>query len=508
MEDFARLQLYTGGLNDSFKNGTLYIGLKWTDVSSGAPAVKLYKNYETGGGTGYLNDPDIADSQVGVYGDGHVAIKDASQSGSRTVVDSSGVFVLPSALFAGLTDSDPKTHLLFEGCHEGKGQLKLVILKKENGAYTEIGEGPGVWLDLQEPNKFIQRWTCGDGDRTPVTSYTLDTSKSGTFAAPTKDEEKDFVLYVHGYNMQEFEKQRWIETTYKRLYWLGFKGRVGGFTWPCAQSAIPFDASEERAWQSGAQLNALLASLKSQGYRVHVIAHSQGNVVMGEALRQAGPNSALVSTYIASQAAIPAHCYDASQPDRNGPTAFTPTTPNVYARYWTSIQDAHLPETWGSLSPSYLATTYVQGAADKFVNFYNPQDWALTGNGVLPLADDGSQPGWLANQRLKPDNGYDYVSYIGFRDSPLFSFNPKQYAFPDDRFTIFAYCAEARSLALGSTSTGGVFAGSEVNLFGAPYNYRNQHIYHSGEFRSFYAQRWQYWQSVMDACNLDPRAKP
>ncbi len=139
------------------------------------------------------------------------------------------------------------------------------------------------------------------------------------------------------------------------------------------------------------------------------------------------------------------HCYDATQPER---TDYTPSTPDVYGRYWTSNQDTRLPETWGSGSPSYLATTYVQGAAGKFVNFYNPQDWALMGNGVFPLASDGTQPGWLADQRIKPDFGYDYASFSGFRENPLLTFSPKQYTFPADRFVIFSYAAQIACILL------------------------------------------------------------
>ncbi len=503
LEDFARLHIYTAGLNEAFKNGDLHLGLKWADVSAGAPSIQLYPAYETDGGSGYLTDSTIAHQQA-IY---RYAVRDAHYSqdevareeSDHTRIEGTDVFVLPASLFSGLSETAPQTHLLFEGCAPGKGQLKIVILKKEGTNYTEIGEEPGVWMDLQPPHKFIQRWTCGDGSLAPVVGYTLDTTKSGTFGAPIDDSERDLVLYVHGYNMQDDEeKQRWIETAFKRLYWLGYKGRVAGFTWPCVlNDGSQFDASEEIAWKAGTELYSLLATLKGQGYRVHVLAHSMGNVVMGEALRLAGPNSELVLTYVASQAAIAAHCYDASLPDRSGATAFTPTTPNVYARYWTYIEDANLPETWGSLSPGYLAPAYVQGAAGKFVNFYNPLDWALRGNGINPYADDGTQLGWLTNQRLKPDVGYDYASYIGFRESPLLHFDPKQYAFPDDRFVIFSYCAQARSLALGMTSTGGVFSGSEVNLNDAPYDFLNQHIYHSGQFRSFYAARVGYWTRLL-----------
>ncbi len=512
LEDFARLHLNIGGMHDAFKNGQLHLGFKWTDTNGTNPAIKLYRATDADGGTGYLNNVNAANTQsfeVAIVDARHPAYSGPPWASNYTVIGTGDFFVLPSLQSINLSATNPTLRFVFEGCTTGKGQLKLVILKQESGTYTEIGEGPGVWMDIKKPHEFIQRWTCGDGSLTPVQPVQFVASKSGAFSAPTKDEERDLVLYIHGYNMlADWEKQRWIETTYKRLYLLGYKGRVGGFTWPCVlDNGSQFDPSEELAWQSGAELRSLLATLKGQGYRVHVLAHSMGNVVMGEALRLAGVNSELVTTYVASQAAIAAHCYDASLPDR---TDFTPSTPNVYGRYWTSGQSQSLPETWGSLSPSYLAPTYTQGSARKFVNFYNPQDWALTGNGlnILPGADDGSQTGWLTNQRLKPNNGYDYVSFGGFRENPLFNISPRWFEFPNDRFTIFPYCAEARSVALGAVSTGGVFAGSEVNLFSAPINYRNQHIYHSAQFRSFYAQRWQYWHMILDTCQLFPRDQP
>ena len=513
LEDFARLHINIGGLHDAFKNGNLYLGLKWADTNGTNPSIKLYRATSTADkDTAYLGDVTAAGRQaieLAIIDARFPAYSGGNLQSDHTQIGTGGFFVLPSEQSLLLNDQNSKLRFVFEGCTTGKGQLKLVILKKENGNYTEIGEGPGVWLDIQKPNQFIERFTCGETSGGDVTATTTRHAESGPlFAAPTKDYEKDYILYVHGYNMAPFEKQRWLESTYKRLYWLGYKGRVGGFTWPCTYGTydqVFFGRSELSAWNAGVRLKEHIESLKSRGYRVHVIAHSQGNVTVAEALRQAGPDSHLIKTYIASQAAVPGHFYDNTLAER---TDFSPTTPNVYARYWTWVQDAHLPEKWGSLSPSYLATGYMQGAADNYVNFYNPQDWALMGNGFNIFANNGDQPVWMTFQRIKPLPGYDYVSWGGFREAPTFSMNPKYYAFPDDRFVVFASCAEARSLALGARPTGGVFAGSEVNLNAAPYNFQNQHIYHSGQFRSFYAQRWQYWRQVMINCDLSPRTTP
>ena len=482
LEDFARLWISTAGLNDSFKNGQLSLGLKWTDVSSGNPAIRLFKHAEADGGTKYLTDPATAHQQIDQTGPAYgLAL-------GTGLVEGSTPFVLPQSLFANLSDSAPKTYLLFEGCKAGKGQLKLVILKpKGDGTYDTIGEGPGVWMELKEPHEFVERWSCGDGDRSDVQSVVRENANSASpaWGTPTTDEEKDYILYVHGYNMKEFEKQRWIETTFKRLYWLGFKGRVGGFTWPCSQSAPPFDESEEKSWQSATQLMNLLSSLKTAGYRVHVMAHSQGNVVTAEALRQwkaAGNTAALVSTYVASQAAIAAHCYASNVlliPDFEDSLS-DDHTPNVYLSY---------PAT----SAPYLATTAMQGAAGRYANFYNISDYALTGNSP-------THPGWEIDQRWKPNQGFTYNSVDGFLESTANGF--RTLTIPNDRFRIFCYGAEARSKALGTMPTGGVFT-SFTNLQSS-LSYGSEHIYHSGQFRSYYAARYQYWTALLTNLGLQP----
>ena len=512
LEDFTRLWVSTQGMTAAFlpKSSTdnaeadLYLGLQWADAGKvGHPAIKIYPAAEADGGTKYLNDATGTAATEQVNFD--YAMQDFRDTttpdiSAMNAVRDTDFFVIPPRYFAHLSDVQPKTFFLFEGTSVGTGKLKLIILRKEGSTFTKIGEGPGVWMDLKEPGSCIQRWTCGDGALGDVVNYT----PNGAITPPSTEEEKDMVLYVHGYNMKPNEKQRWIETTYKRLWHLGFKGKVGGFTWPCAQSALPFDESEEKAWQAGAQLKLLLAALKTAGYRVHVLAHSQGNVVMGEALRQAGPNSELISTYIASQAAIPAHCYDKTLPEVD----FSTDTPEIYGRYWNG-GDQHLPETWPASSPSYLAPSRVQRGAGKFVNYYNQQDYALTGNGLSLLADGGSQPGWMTDQRMKPNLGYWYSNLVGFEEDPLMHIEPKHFKVPDDRFTIFSFCAEARSLALGATSTGGVFAATpSVNLTDSSFSFRNQHIYHSAQFRSFYAVRWQYWKQVLQSCDVDVRAQP
>ena len=507
LEDFSRLWISLHGITDAVRNGDLYIGLRWSNTT-GDPWIKLYPHVEADGGTKYLFDSSPAGVPLTQQTTTN-AIADLRTGSTVTVVaPEDGTFVFPSSVFANLTESAPVTHLLFEGCQAGTGQLQIVILKKDGSNYTEIGQGPGVWLDLKEPKEFIQRWSSGDADRAAPQSWVRLNANSGTFAPPATDEEKDMVLYVHGYNMNggadlAGDKQRWIETTYKRLYWLGYKGRVGGYSWPCAIQGTflygatdnkGFDDSEQRAWQSGTYLMQLLSSLKIAGYRVHLLAHSQGNIVAGEALllwKGLGNTTPLVSTYIASQGAIPAHCYDATVSNR---LDFTPPVPNVYGRFWTSGDSATLPATWGANNPSYLAAAYVQTTVTQWANFYNPDDYALTGNGFT----GSDHPGWLLDQKTKPDVNYAYNDNAGFGYMA-----PPALSFPQNRYQIFSYAAPAWSLALGSTSTGGVFNQNAVDLK-ASFAFSREHLWHSAEFRSYNAARSPYWAQLLRAIGIQP----
>jgi hypothetical protein len=134
-----------------------------------------------------------------------------------------------------------------------------------------------------------------------------------------------YILFVHGWNLETWNKDRFAETAFKRLYWQGYRGRFGSFRWPtdfnfkgklidAILQPKNFDDSEQNAWLSGASLLDRLNQLHTTyGENVYLYAVSHGNVVCGEALRLAGTQ--LVNTYIASQGARgdPGHHYNDPQ---------------------------------------------------------------------------------------------------------------------------------------------------------------------------------------------------
>lgn len=213
------------------------------------------------------------------------------------------------------------------------------------------------------------------------------------------DSEENVVL-VHGWNMSDEWKTAFSETAFKRLYWQGFAGRFVAFDWPTYYDGEgplwpealnqTYNASEYVAYRSGHALKQLFSSL---GENTHVLAHSMGNVVVGEALRQwrQDPNvntTPAVKTYVAMQAAVSSGAYGKDRPDffnyynDNDRYGNFDSNPSSNIPYFLAIG---VDESATAASNHSL----VSGAdAVKWVNMYNPQDVA-TGDA------------WVVNNDLK-----------------------------------------------------------------------------------------------------------
>jgi hypothetical protein len=292
---------------------------------------------------------------------------------------------------------------------------------------------------------MYERWTVGDNPN--IVSVSVATNAYNDlptdempfqYPAP-QDTNTTYILHVHGFNMTPYDKDRYAETEFKRLYWQGYQGRFGEFRWPTTlQNANPraFDNSENQAWNSAPGLLNLLNGLNAEySGNVYLTAHSHGTVVAGEALRLATQQGLgqLVNTYVAMQGAVDSHTYDPTTPTRS--VSFS--TPDRYGQYYVNG-----------------ATNYFNGigGAGTFANFFNANDYALTQL-------------WEPDENEKPDTGYSYLSlndqfYDGL--TPLY--------FPQDTYRIFAYCDEARSYALGAQqNVGGAFlTGTNYNQVSLP----------------------------------------
>ncbi len=370
LEDFARLNLYLGGLGETVLNGKVAIGLKWKSVAGGTPAIKVWRNLSPNGGTEYLYDEAIARQHLDLRAPGQV-------HGSMP-------YLIPKEFWqqSEIGTDRPYGHLLFEGTSEGDAQLAITFHKADG---TEICEGPAIWLDLKNIKRMYQRVKAladGGDDITvpselagpddnniprPAMSWTDDAS--GYPFTPDPRETKTCIVSVHGWNQTYERATMYAETAFKRLWHRGYKGRFVSFRWPTYVGLLTYNNSEYKAWKCGESLQQYLDSIPrgSGGFTVNLIAHSMGNIVAGEALRR----GASVENYALWNAAVPSICYD--------------------GRY-------ELDQGWGFVHPNDDPDAYTRslsyrdrfaGVGGRLINFYLEEDSAL---GLWRLNNSTSKP--------------------------------------------------------------------------------------------------------------------
>ena len=502
LQDFARLWVcgVTSNLLAALPAGST-VTLNWGDVgspNSANPTIDLFQAADSDGGIGYLTNSTIADSQI-----------DSLTSAYVGRLAPGGSIQLNAGFFSGWAGN----HFIWCGVTNGSGQLNLTIADASGNVLVQASQ----WIQIVDIKQMYERYTVGDDpSQTPQLVATNATDGLLPFASafqytPPPDTNAPYILFVHGWNMEPWEKDRFAESAFKRLYWQGYHGRFGEFRWPtpyhvptgntviddAAQAAI-YDPGEYQAWQSAQGLMNKLNDLNAEypGH-VYMLAHSMGNVVAGEALRLAAQDGEgqLVNTYVASQAAVPGHCYDSalSGSDLLGFVGGTlgPTTANIYN--------------------NWLATN--SAAAGTRINFYNTNDYAL------------SSIHWQLDEELKPDSiigihppyGYSgspsdnpplqngfygtYPAYIGF-DLTLYLGNTTSVS---NRYEITAFAAEPRSTALGATPGIINFVNLDLTTVwptdtsGHSYG---DHFWHSAEFRGDCWQEWNYWQTLLRSSTL------
>ena len=349
LEDFTRLRITFKGLTELVKkteNGAyLYNAfLEWRAMdgaqtlpaADGAPDINVYQEKQPDVRPLYLEDKVVASHQRDTPYDTWI--------GGVRPGQPMDLFAMRPALRTALSESDPTVNLLFCGKTAGRGQLILTIKK----GTQLIGQYPPVYIELLDIKDMYERWTVGDGNGAPptATAQLCQRAMASGYSSPghnrpfgyqpSDPEDKKYILYVHGWNVTPQQADRDAKTAYKRLFWQGYKGRFGTFQYPTAydfgtyfnedtmwkkyaNSALAgadptnYDRGEWSGWRSAPGLVGVLAQINgSYAGQLYVFAHSGGNMVVGEALRLAAQQNRgqLVKAYVASQAALPSHCYD------------------------------------------------------------------------------------------------------------------------------------------------------------------------------------------------------
>jgi len=140
------------------------------------------------------------------------------------------------------------------------------------------------------------------------------------------------------------------------------------------------------------------------------------------------------------------------------------------------------------------------------VNFYNTNDYALHSatfsweydQNQKPDISISGYPGYHYSVSSLHPNGY-YVQY-GSASNAFYNLN-----FPTNTYPIFAYCDQSWSYELGAQAdVGGRFSTAiQVDLQTVwptdthPQGSFKEHVWHSAEFRSDNASRWNFWKTVL-----------
>jgi hypothetical protein len=497
LEDFARLQFKIDSLPGQFL--TNYQVKVYLTNLVGSPSLRLFPAVENSGGIGYLTNTTTATAQVakpmlGVVTNGApltITVNNWQPAGANN-------FFLP---------------MIFEGVSTGSC---VITFGFSTNNQPPVALSRPFYLNLKRVTDLYEHWTVGDTtsmDWQNISAYPTRTADSAVFGKPQTASEQDYILLVHGWRMQPWERRAFAGEAFKRMWHLGYKGRFVLYSWPTDYSALKFwdfldpfdgtntwqnyDRSEQRAWRAGTGLYELLADLNEVNppLKIRVLAHSMGNIVASEGLRLAGKefNTPLVQSYIASQAASVAFAYDAVNPEtRTGVFAYPPFyfyTPEIYASFPRS----------GTNQPYFTGMKKaVQGT--NIFNFNNPNDYALN-----------SSFAWPANQNLKADSGWACL-LVGTNTTHTYWDHGTRLMLDgrettrDQTFNIFAHIAQARSKALGCAEDpthhvrgeiGGV-----INLNLAPFNYGNKDYEHSAEFNSINMNRRTYWWQVLSSFSL------
>ena len=347
LEDWARLWIC--GM-PALTNAGYQVTLSW-NVSSGNPAVNLVNSVEANGGIGYLTNATVA----------------AAQTAGSTSSDPSYIFakVTPGQSYTfpnNFFTNNANKYFLFEGAGIGGGELVLTV--SQNG--NTIAQ-TGVWLDLHDVQDFFEQNIIQDSMSGAKSNWTSYVEKVLPAISSGLGNDTNLIVLVHGINVRPWDCVNDAETVYKRLYWAGFQGKFAEVEWPCnLLTPIPdplspavFNDSELQGYKASTALTTCLNGLKTRfpNYRLNILAHSQGNTVVSEAIKNGAP----FDTYILTQGALPDSAYDVNAP------VDTDLTSQENGEYIT-------PE-WQPMG--YRGVYTNSNFAGRVVNFYNPNDPVL-----------------------------------------------------------------------------------------------------------------------------------
>jgi len=460
---------------------------------------------------------------------------------------------------------------------EGVESSPLICVTTPQDCYLELAIKRGsqvlssqrIYMQLYDVKHFYDHYTVGIGQAqngatvaataTNLHTTTLPHQYINIHSGLDQGFEDDYIMFVHGWRLPFSERIHFAETSFKRLYLSGYRGRFGTYTWPTGFFELPahvypdnrrgmfelyysfirgneqnYGDSEVVARMASVPLTNLLNTLNSTN-RVNIFAHSMGNVVVSEALRNAG-GTQIVANYIASQAAEVAGAYNQDSNwmeysfdgdiraqtasefeeawrDNNvdsifdsefdiPPNRFTYTIPEIHGPTIPLLEERFsASERWGA---NYYAN--IGAAAGGVINFHNARDRALEA--------------WEFNQITKPDflggptYSYEFNSVCDDPPcDPLPDFEQGEQV--EDVYTrgndnlewelatpinlvsaqILSHITPSRNGALGQNQENDT--GSVINDH-EPFNFGQSNQGHSAQFHFVYRDRSDYWEMLLE----------
>ena len=482
-----------------------------------------------------------------------VAVEQGSAS-KNLYLESGSTITLSPAMFPedenDKNNSERVGRFIFEGvdspdtCRTDKENcyLELVIFEEDE----EVGRTK-LYLRFEKVEELYEHYTAGDNTATQLTSLNKIGPKNNNQEIPKgfwREEAKDqYILFVHGWRQQPWERRRFAESAMKRLYWQGYKGRFGLFSWPTdwfylSSSTTPaqvfrflsnsqnYDRSEAIARRSSLRLFELLTELHEKyPFKLNVFAHSMGNVVVSESLKIASISSGIVvNNYVASQAATVASAYDARVAKRDTALLFR----NAVTKDQNEDLDIPVPDkyTYNTPSSSRSLDPYDLESFDAYKNTNSARPYysKIKGSGASRIIlfnnfNDRALSGWSINQNLKPSFGYSYsathkgvpefvnnivANGITIEDEfcdGIFFCSELLYSDFDDRAVIMARIIPAKSKALGATRDVGKEVDDELPLDDT-FGYKDGPFDHSAQFLGSNMKRQEYWEALSEDFRL------
>jgi hypothetical protein len=497
LEDFTRVTVHAPWDLDDLKSGKCRVGLKIINPKWGAPAIRLWINEAYSDSHSYL-----------VYSNS--AIRQRSQ---LLVGDTqNGTVYIPKAYWVNRPlKHDDEVNLIFEGTSRGQGEL--VVVMEVSVASSEVDSAP-VHLELLDVREMYQRARVANEAEQIPSPATNPTPPAQTwvwdqwnwpYSEDPQATEKT-AIFVHGWRLKYMDYINWSDTSYKRLWHQGFKGKFYSFRWATFSGdnngllpygldeqleansggnspVIPpggttYNASEYRAWLCGPTLALFVNQLPNAGNR-SLFAHSMGNVISGAALR----SGMLIDRYAMCNAAMAAMAYDPNPILRNVDNIYTPVTIPELRDTPDSDPDPAIRANYG------LENKFNLPGKPEVFNFGLPDDSAL-----------GS---WSANNLyFKPNNQYLYTENsilqpfpLVYQATPVSSFRSVT-AVPE----AMGYVTKSRTRTAGADlrTSGKIAAGNKIDMssWGTGTNHSGFGNTHSAQWRWSNQSTELFWKEL------------